>query len=327
MAHLAGCAQTNSAPDAPHVDAIRYSGRCSPRRSATVILIANRDTPYYVTDDRRAVTLDLLGRLLAGDADGDGASELTGMDSIRFLMLSNELEDTRDFSRCRNGVRGAFLASTCGSGGPVQTIRATDATWMDEVRCRIADVPDEDLQCVPEPIETALVALSPDPAPVDLRPRSPLGSATNAVFREVEDVLVVIMEAGEERDDCSLRLRELAPCEPETVSMSCCDPNTAPITRAAGALRAIVGDRPTVFVSLGMHPTIDPSVGGVAAIDAFLDSPTCYLSPWDPHRRMARLARELHPDMHLITALREPTDCGYGQLDGLVRAVFERVCD
>ncbi|MBN8615566.1 MAG: hypothetical protein J0L92_33530 [Deltaproteobacteria bacterium] len=199
---------------------------------------------------------------------------------------------------------------------------------MDEIRCRLAAVPPEDIQCVPEPMEAALVALAPSPSPVDVSPRSPLGSTTNAAYREIDDVLVLVMEAGEERDDCSRRLDGVgSECSDETVSLTCCDPNAAPVSRAAMGLRAIVGDRPTVYVSLGMHPTIDPAVGGVAAIDAFLERPSCYLSPWDPHRRMARLARELHPDMHLLTALREPSDCGYGEMGGLVRAVFDRVCD
>lgn len=334
-----GCASTiqrDAAPDqdgaglstdAPMERDVGPPRPCSPLRSATVVVVVNVDSVNEGAPERREAVLELIQRLLEGDADGDRVPEQRGLSRVRLLVVPNEIRQTEFLILpCGQENAGEFITSSCGTGGQAQVIDAS-MDWRAEAGCRLRDVPGDWPACVPEPLEAILVALSPEPGPVDLSPRVGLGEGVNAVWREVDDTLLVVLEASDYRDDCSHRLTpgasELCP-GPDLI---CCEANLPPVSRTATALRAIVRDRPAVYMSLGAHGVFDPALDSPERLDELLSSPECF---WGrPHLRMVRLARELHPDMHLVPSVCPETAPGLDGrgLDGVVRDVLARICE
>lgn len=330
---LSACAQTNMPSDAEAaVDAAAATADaardCSPLRSATLVVVANVDSLNDYAPFREALVVGLIDRLVRGDTDGDGVPDERPLDSVRLAVVANEMFDDR-FERlgCGQPSRGELIDSACGGGGNIQTILATDTTWQEETNCRLQDLPGDGATCVGEPLEAALVALAPDPAPVDLSPRTPLGDTTNRAYRDVNDVLVVVVEASDGRDDCSRRIEEVGVesgrCPVE--HPYCCAANLPPVSRTSDALRAIVGTRPAVFASFGAHGAFDPRADDRTRLDALERMPECFLSR--PHTRMVQLAAGLYPDMHLVPvscAVSEPDTRG---LEGLAAHILGEVCD
>lgn len=329
------CAQTNLPEDAPAsadarvpepVDAFRG---CSRLRSATIVVVVNVDGINDYAPLREALVVGLIERLLDGDLDDDGSSEARPLDRVRLAVVSNEMGDDRfvPMGGCGEPSHGEFIESACGTGGNMQTILAADPAWREEAACRMRDVRGDGLRCVGEPLEAALVALSPDPPPVDVSPRTPLGDTANRAWREVEDVLVVVLESADLRDDCSRRTEEIAvasgTCPPD--DPYCCPANLPPVSRTSEGLRAIVGDRPAIFASFGAHGAFDPRMDEVNRLEELERVPECYLSR--PHTRMVQLAGDLYPDMHLL-----PVECMFGVpesagLAGLAAHILGEVCE
>lgn len=314
--------------DARPPDAVDASRRCSVPRSATLIVVVNVDSLNDYAPVRETLVLDLVSRLLDGDLDADGVADARPLERVRLGVVSNEMFDDRfTMFGCGELARGELISSTCGAGGNMQTIVATDSAWRTEASCRLQDHRGDAATCVGEPLEAALVALSPDPAPIDLSPRAPLGDGVNRAWRDVDDVLVVAFQASDARDDCSRRIEEvgfLSGTCPED-NRYCCDANLPPVTRTSDALRTIVGDRPAVYASFGAHGPFDPTVDAAARLDTLERMPECFLAR--PHTRMVRLAANLHPDMHLLPTTCPDDEARAAGLTGLSRDVLSRVCD
>jgi hypothetical protein len=320
-------------PDSPnHASDTDGTSRCPESRSVTLAVVTNTDgASGWLDDVRLQLVIELTERLLSGDIDADGLGDTTPVAEIRLLATGNEI--------CvATAAPGAAFSAPpfCTVASPELRITTT-GSWRSEAECRLSDQANDIPTCVPEPLDAAVMALSPHPAPEWLE-HEPLGDTVNAAWRERDDVFVLVLEAADWRDDCSARFdREgtAAVCDRETEDPVCCEANLPPVSRTADALRAIVGERPTVFASLGQHPAFDPSSEPVAALDALLEAgipEECAPGPptWTgrAHTRMVRLARELYPEMQLV-----PLSCvdeWSGELpsvEALARQVFSRFCD
>jgi hypothetical protein len=287
------------------------------------VVVANVDGTLLPRTALTDGVLGLLERVMSGDVDGDGTPDATPLEEARLLIVPNEMEDLRFTSLpCDQPSRGEFIESTCGLGGCAQQIRQGQS-WREETLCRMRELPDNGRLCVAEPLEAAVVALASDPPPFDLAPRSPQGGGVNAVYRAVDDVLVVLMSAADYRDDCSGRVDEAAGRDCDHPAGACCESNLRPVSRFASALRQIVGSRPVVYASLGVHPSFDPLIEPRARLAELRGGGLC--ADAVPHDRMIQLADELYPDMQLVA--RSEVCPEVGSTDALARHVLSKICD
>lgn len=312
-------------PDSPN-------SRCPRSRSVTIAVVTNTDGASGWLDDVRVqLVIDLTERLLTGDIDVDGLEDTTPVEEVRLLATGNEI--------CvATATPGAAFSVPpfCAVESAALRITAT-GEWLSEAECRLSNQAHDIPSCVPEPFDAAVMALSSRPGPEWLE-HDPLGDTVNAAWRERDDVFVLVLEAADWRDDCSARFdREgtAAVCDRETEDAVCCEANLPPVSRTADALRAVVGERPTVFASLGQHPAFDPMTEPPTTLDTLLESgipEECAPGPptWTgrAHTRMVRLARALYPDMQLV-----PLSCvdewsgDLPSVEALARQVFSRFCD
>ena len=302
----------------------------------------NFDSGGELNFTHAGITVELVDRLLRGDADGDGVPEEVPLERIRVLATPNEpvRSSSPTVLDCTVVSYGGAWTSTLlddrcpdspRAGNSVFDIEAGEE-YRDDLLCLLAAAPSRDGQCVGETFDTALAALSPRDAPVDLTPLMGLGDSTNAAYRERSDVLVVVFQSGNLRDDCSQRTYENPPegvCSDPGELPLCCDENLAPVTRTSNALRTVLAGRPVVYAGYVQFAPFDPTTQPVEALDAlFADPPYECAYAGTLHTRTAMLARELYPDMQLL-----PVACmGEGPLaipdvTALARHVFASMCD
>lgn len=341
-AATAGCPSTSSLPDDAEIDAAAALV-WSEVRTTTLVVIANNDDANDFGRDVGTATVELVGRLLDGDVDADGRADFAPMERVRVLVTFNvprRRAGREDVACSLVGLGGAWTSSALDTfcpdslqrGNPVLDVRAGDDFEAD-MRCLVER--QFEGECVIETFDAMLAALSPAAAPVELAPLVGLGDGVNAAYRAQNDVLVVLMQQADRRDDCSRRIhpypRDEGVCAAEGDDTYCCDENLPPVTRTSNALREILRDRPTVFAAFAATPPFDPTNEGRDRLDTFLrDGFTHDCVYVVPHLRTVALARELHPDMHLLPLVcrgplvdrqRPPID-----VTAVARHAFESLC-
>lgn len=316
---------------------------CSTTRSVTIAMIANNDDANDFGSDVGTATVEIVHRLLDGDVDADGETDFRPMERVRVLVTFNVARARAtpgDLACSLVGLGGEWTSSALDTfcpdsaqrGNPVLDIREGDEFEAD-LRCLVERQLEG--ECVIETFDAMLAALSPAAAPVDLTPLVGLGDGVNAAYQESNDVLVVLMQQADRRDDCSRRIhpvpRDEGVCTDEGEDSFCCDENLPPVTRTSNALREILRERPTVFAAYAATPPFDPTTGPRAELEVFLSDGFTHDCVYVvPHLRTVGLARELYPDMHLLPLVcrgplvdgeRPPID-----VTGLARHAFERLC-
>ncbi|MBN8613851.1 MAG: hypothetical protein J0L92_24860 [Deltaproteobacteria bacterium] len=340
---LAGlCVACSSAHPQPDVS-LDARPTCSGFRSATLAIINNFDSGGERNFVHTGITVELVGRLLRGDPDGDGVPEETPLERVRVLTTPNEPVRARDGDvlDCTVVSYGGAWSSTLidarcpGSphaGHPIFDIEPGD-DFQADLDCFLYASPSRDGQCPALTFDTALAALSPRDSPVDLTPLVGLGDSTNAAYRERDDVLVVVLQSGNLQDECSQRTYEDPPdgvCSDPGEHPYCCEENLAPVTRTSDALRAILRGRPVVYAGYVQFAPFDPSTQPVAALDEMLSTHPPHECSFAGtlHTRTARLARELYPDMQLVpVACRGDETTGVPDVTALARHVFASICE
>jgi hypothetical protein len=176
-----------------------------------------------------------------------------------------------------------------------------------------------------------LVALSTGEEGIDVSPAMPLGGGANSAWRDRDDLVLLLLEAADWRDDCSRRMAFPAEVCRDTpdVGGSCCPENLAPVSRTSDGLRRIFGERPYLVASLGMHPAFDARHDDPARLDEWLsEGLPAECAVMRPHRRMVELARQLHPNMDLVPlacdGARPPDIADVGPF---VRHILSRLCE
>lgn len=303
---------------------------CARPRTVTLVVIVSSDGANDFREHRAALVGEIVSRLSSGDTDGDGEADAQPVEEIRVMATYNEicLGDEyegydAEWVSPRDGICGGDDASV------IQTVRAGE-DWREQLRCRL--VPRRDaLGCVPEPLEAALVALSTGSEGIDVSPAMPLGGGVNSAWRDRDDLVVLLLEAADWRDDCSRRIDIPADCgTPDRGGGGfCCAENLGPVSRTSDGLRRIFGERPYLVASLGMHPAFDATTDEVGRLDQWLSEGVpeeCFVMR--PHRRMVELARQLHPNLDLL-----PLTCDgahfaeIADVEPFVRHVLSSICD
>ncbi|MFO0708609.1 MAG: hypothetical protein U0353_02150 [Sandaracinus sp.] len=338
---LLACPNTHATEDAAPGEtstdvATDASAACSAERTVTVVVIANTDGGNELRWARGELVAQLVDRLLSGDIDDDGGSDITPVTEVRILTTSNETCD--DSGSAQAAWVSDHVCARASTTGDVSLVARADTDWRGSLMARLVCTGVELPLCVAEPLETALVALSGHPPPVELS-AEPLGDTGNAAWQDHDDVLVLLLEAADWRDDCSRRFDQTGlvdACAGGAVDPLCCAANLPPVSRTSGALRSILGDRPSVIASLGQHPAFDPRNEPASTLDSILDdgiSVACGNIPDATpaqfgHARMVELARDLYPDMHLVPLTctgRPPRELA--STEALARHVFSRFCE
>lgn len=303
---------------------------CVGPRTVTLVVVVNSDGANDLRELRAELVGEVVARLISGDTDGDGDPDSEPVAEIRVMATYNEI--------CLGDDSEGYDAQWVSAGSGicigdettrVQVVRA-GADWQEELRCRLVPARDA-LGCVPEPFEAALVALSNGSEDIDLTPALPLGGGVNSAWRERDDLVVLLLEAADWRDDCSRRINIPADCgTPDRGGGGfCCPENLGPVLRTSDGLRRIFGERPYLVASLGMHPAFDASREDTGRLDEWLSDGVpeeCFVMR--PHRRMVDLARQLHPNMDLV-----PLTCDgarfsdIADVEPFVRHVLSRICD
>ena len=322
----------NEAGDAGGADApaAMDAGSCARPRTVTLVVVVSSDGANDLRELRAELVAEIVTRLISGDTDGDGEADSQPVQEIRVMATYNEICLGDEYE----GYDGEWVAprdGICGGDDAsiVQVVRAGE-DWHDELRCRL--VPRRDaLGCVPEPLEAALVALSTGEEGIDLSPAVPLGGGVNSAWRDREDLVVLLLEAADWRDDCSRRIEIPADCgSPDAGGGGfCCLENLGPVSRTSDGLTRIFGERPYVVASLGMHPAFDARTDDPARLDEWLsEGLPAECAVMRPHRRMVELARQLHPNMDLV-----PLTCDGARLPDIAdvgpfaRHVLSRICE
>lgn len=321
---LCGCPAAHGDPADAGVVILPDASSCSTPRSVTLVVVLNTDGANGSAQYRAELPIDLINMLLTGDVDGARGAEFEPVSSVRLMMVSNEIcgappYDGRWATEFPAGACEDFLRA------PVLPIDS-GADWEPEVLCRLLPgIGGDHRLCLGEPLEAALVALANDSDGVDVSPLSPLGGTVNRGWRETDDVVALVLEAPDYRDDCSHQF--VPDGTPTCPAPGCCTDNLPPVTRTSEGLRQILRDRTYVVASLGSHPSFDPQHDEASRLDGWIRDGIPPLCGGDrPHNRMLALAREMQPDMHLVELSCDPLGFGTGNMQAFARDVFSRFC-